>query len=544
MHHHTINEIHAFVFISRGEKKNLSGAVDGATDGVLGADLADGDLQTEIGVDVNHDLDLAASLDALDGELSNGLLSLPDDLAGLLFLLILGIEVGVILILGGLVLLSLRLGLGDLDLAGTLAHADQDIATLLGGEVLSEAAGREGGLGGEEGLEGSLGLGGELNANSLGQVRGDSDHGVDGLLDVLVLEFLDQGSLEGGTTGRQLGGVNGSDRGGGSQDLGLLGEDVAGQAGELGGVGNTAREDNLIDIKDIELSLLNDLLDQSSELAEDLAGEKLETGAVNGGTIVNTIDQGLNAQLSVAAQAEGLAGGLTLELQLGQTTSVLAGVGLVLLHELLGEVVNDDLIQGGTTELVVVGSGQDSVHATAAGNNGNIGAGATEVGNDDQLVGNSRLGAGIVSHNSGNGLVDQLENVEASSLGGGNKGLTLGIGEIGGDCDNGGVDILTEIVRGGASQALEVTGGDLGNSDSVGGLALGVADGEGDSRVLLLGVGRLVTGSRVDRLEFLADEIAEVCDSVGRVANKLGLGLCAVVLLAVDVRKDGRNLTI
>lgn len=527
-----------------GKKKNLSGAVDGATDGVLGADLADGDLQTEIGVDVNHDLDLAASLDALDGELSNGLLSLPDDLAGLLFLLILGIEVGVILILGGLVLLSLRLGLGDLDLAGTLAHADQDIATLLGGEVLSEAAGREGGLGGEEGLEGSLGLGGELNANSLGQVRGDSDHGVDGLLDVLVLEFLDQGSLEGGTTGRQLGGVNGSDRGGGSQDLGLLGEDVAGQAGELGGVGNTAREDNLIDIKDIELSLLNDLLDQSSELAEDLAGEKLETGAVNGGTIVNTIDQGLNAQLSVAAQAEGLAGGLTLELQLGQTTSVLAGVGLVLLHELLGEVVNDDLIQGGTTELVVVGSGQDSVHATAAGNNGNIGAGATEVGNDDQLVGNSRLGAGIVSHNSGNGLVDQLENVEASSLGGGNKGLTLGIGEIGGDCDNGGVDILTEIVRGGASQALEVTGGDLGNSDSVGGLALGVADGEGDSRVLLLGVGRLVTGSRVDRLEFLADEIAEVCDSVGRVANKLGLGLCAVVLLAVDVRKDGRNLTI
>ena len=89
-----------------------------------------------------------------------------------------------------------------------------------------------------------------------------------------------------------------------------------------------------------------------------------------------------------------------------------------------------------------------------------------------------------------------------------------------------------------------MTGSDLGNSDGVRGLARGVADGESDSRVLLLGVGRLVAGSRVNRLEFLAEEIAEVCDSVGGVANKLGLGLGAVVLLAVDVRKDGRNLTI
>lgn len=181
-------------------------------------------------------------------------------------------------------------------------------------------------------------------------------------------------------------------------------------------------------------------------MAEDLAGKKLETGTVNGRTVVNTVNQGLNAQLSVAAQAEGLAGGLTLKLQLGQTTSVFAGVSLVLLHELLGEVVNDDLIQGGTTKLVVVGSSQNSVHATAAGNNGNIGTGATEVSNDNQLVDNSRLGASIVSHDSGNGLMDQLENVETSSLSGGNKGLTLGIGEIGGDGDNGGVDILTKVV--------------------------------------------------------------------------------------------------
>lgn len=542
MHRHTINEIQVFFSVSLGTKeRNLSGAIDGATDGVLGTDLADGNLQTKIGVDVDHDLDLAARLDTLDGKLGNGLLRLPDNLANFLFLLILGVEIGVILIL---VLLDLGLGLGDLDLAGTLAHADQDIATLLGSRVLSDAAGRESSLSAEKGLEVGVGLGSELNTNGLGQVRSDGNHRVNRLLNVLVVELLNEGSLEGSTTSRQLGGVESSSGGGRSLDVGLLGEDVAGQVGKLGGVRNTAREDDLIDIKDIELGLLNGLLDQTSELAEDLAGEKLETSAVDSGAVVNTVDQGLNAQLSIAAQAESLAGGLTLELKLGQTTSVLAGVGLVLLHELLGEVIDEDLVQGDTTKLVVVGSGQDSVHTTAGGNNGNVGAGTTEVGNNNQLVGNSRLGAAVVSHDSGNGLVDQLKNIDTSSLSGGSQGLTLGIGEIGGDGDDGGVDILAEVVRCGASETLEVTSSDLGDSDSIGGLALSVADGESDSGVLLLGVGRLVAESGIDRLKFLANEIAEVGDSVARVADKLGLGLCAVILLALNVRKNGRDLTI
>jgi hypothetical protein len=540
-HHHTINNQSLFFYFS---EKSLSGAVDGATDSVLGADLADGNLETQIGVDVNHDLDLAAGLDTLDGELGNGLLDLPDDLTGLLFLVILGVEVGIILILSGLVLLGLGLGLGDLDITGTLAHTNQNVTTLLGGEVLGDAAGREGGLGAEEGLEGGLGLGGELHADGLGQVRSDGNHGVDGLLNVLVLELLDEGSLEGGTTSRKLGGVDGSGGRGRGEDGGGLGEDVADQAGELGGVGNTAREDDLVDVKDIELGLLDDLLDQTSELAEDLAGEELETGAVDSRTVVNAVNEGLNADLSVAAQAESLTGGLTLELELSKTASVLAGIGLVLLHELLGEVVDDDLVQGGTAELIVVSSGEDGVHATAGGNNGHIGTGATKVGNHNQLVGHSGFGAGIVGHNGGNGLVDELKNIKTSGLGGGNEGLALGIGEISGDSDDGSVDIFAEEVSGGPSQTLEVTGGDLGDGNGVGCLAGGVADGESDGRVLLLGVGRLVAGSRVNRLEFLADEVAEVGDGVGGVANELSLGLCAVVLLAFDIRKDGRNLTV
>jgi hypothetical protein len=77
--------------------------------------------------------------------------------------------------------------------------------------------------------------------------------------------------------------------------------------------------------------------------------------------------------------------------------------------------------------------------------------------------------------------VDELKNIEASGLGGDSEGLALGIGKVGGDGDDGSVDILTEEVSGGPSQTLEVTGCDLGDGDGVGGLAGGVADGESDS---------------------------------------------------------------
>lgn len=300
----------------------------------------------------------------------------------------------------------------------------------------------------------------------------------------------------------------------------------------------------LVNVKDIEIGLLHNLLNQSDELRKDLAGEQLEASTVDGGTVVDTIDKGLNAQLSIGAEAQSLTGALTLKLQLGQTASILARVGLVLLHELLGEVVNDDLVQGGTAELVVVSSGQNGVHATAASKHSNVGASATQVGHDNELVSDGSLRAGIVSHSGSNGLGNELENLKAGSLGGGGKSLTLGIGEVGGNGDHSSVDLLSEEVGGGLLQAAEVTGGDFGDGDGVGGLAGGVTDCESDSRVLLLGVGRLVAWGGVDGLEVLTQVVAEVCDGVLGVADKLSLGLGTVVLLAVDVGEDAGNLTV
>ena len=222
-----------------------SSRLDGTADGALATNLPGSDLHTEVGVDVDHELDLAAGLGALDGQLGDGLLGLPDNLAGLLLLILVGVEIGVVFVALGLLLLGLGLGLRDLDVADTLTHADEHITALLGGVVLRHAAGGESGLGVHQGFELRGAAGGDLDTDGVLKVRSGGDHGVDGLFDVLLVELLDERGLDGGTTRNQLGGVDGADQRRGGQDLGGLGEDVAGQLGDLGGVRGATGEDDL-----------------------------------------------------------------------------------------------------------------------------------------------------------------------------------------------------------------------------------------------------------------------------------------------------------
>lgn len=216
----------------------------------------------------------------------------------------------------------------------------------------------------------------------------------------------------------------------------------------------------------------------------------------------------------------------------------------MLLDELLGEVVNNDLVQGRTAQLVIVRRSQDCVHASAAGDHSHIGARTTQVGHHNQLVGYRGLRAGVVGHHSRDRLVDQLEHFDAGSIGRCGERLTLGVGEVGRDGDDGRIDLLTEEVRRRLLQPTKMAGGDLRDGNGVGGLAGGVSDGKGHGRVALLRMGRLVARGGVYRLEILAQVVSEVCDGVGGIADELGFGLCAVVLLALDVGENARDLAI
>lgn len=429
----------------------------------LAADFSGRDSDAQVGRNINCHLDLAALLDALDGSLGEQSADLPDLLAVLLLLLFVRVKVRVVLIL---LRLSLGLGLGDLDVSTTLDDLDKDITALFRSGDLDRAASRGGSLGSHDGSENILTVGTNSDdTNGVGDVLKRGDSGMGGLLDVGSLVLLDQRGLEGSTTGLELRGVDGQGAGGRSKNSGGLREDAAEVVGDAGDVRGTTAHDNLIDIKNVETGLLDDTLNQSVEALKDLTANHLKSYPVDGDRVVEAVRQALHAKLSVATQAQGSLGGLGLKTKLGQAAGVVSGVDVVLLLELLGEVVHEGLVKVNTGELVVVGGGENGVHATARGDNSNIGTSATKIGDNNDLVLNSGLGTSIIGEDSGDGFGNELEDLDISSVGGGDQGLALLLREVGGNSDDGRSDLLAKVVGGRADNSSQVSGGGLGDGD-------------------------------------------------------------------------------
>jgi hypothetical protein len=140
-----------------------------------------------------------------------------------------------------------------------------------------------------------------------------------------------------------------------------------------------------------------------------------------------------------------------------------------------------------------VGCGQNGVHATTRGDNGNVGAGATNIGDNNVLVFGGLVGVlCIMGEEGSDGLDDELEDLKTGIGGGLVKGFLLGVGKVGGNGDDGSVDLFANVVRGGLCETAEVTSGDF--CDCAGVLLVGfsVLDLESDRVVGIDGVGRCV----------------------------------------------------
>lgn len=497
---------------------------------------------------MDSNLNLGTSWDTLDGELSNDVSNLVDTFTDLLLLLIrvlLGvIRVGISNL--GAVRLWLWLWLGNLDVGSALNNLDKDITTSLWRLAVHDATDWSGGVGLDNLGENTAGLvtGDGKNTDGVGEVLQGGHSWVGSLLDVLGVVKLNQGSLESGTTSSELRWVDSGSAGGWSQDLGGLWEDAAEVVSDLWDVGGSSGEDDLVNVKDIETSLLDGGLNKAVEAVEDLAADGLKAETVDGGGEIGTLSKGLDGECRVGSDGQGLLASLSLSLQLGVWASVDSWIGGVPLDELLGEVVHQDLVEVASGEVVVMGGGKDGVDAAAGGNNGDVGASSSKVSNNDGLVSDDGIWATIVCEECGDWLSDQLEDLNTGVLGGLSKGSLLLIREVGWNGDNSGVDGLSGEVAGGGNKALEKTGGGLFNSDG-GWLAfLLILDSEGDGVVDLLWVCGCVAVGWIYRGELLADEVSEVCDGVVLVADELCFGLVANVLLSINVRDDGWNLTI
>ena len=230
----------------------------------------------------------------------------------------------------------------------------------------------------------------------------------------------------------------------------------------------------------------------------------------------------------------GLRGGRQLDLRLLgrflqplQRELVLAQVDALLFLEFVGQIIDQAHVEVFAAQERVAVGGLHLEHAVADFQNRNIEGAAAEVIDRD--------GAGLllvetVSERGRGRLVDDAQHFEAGDLAGVLGGLTLGVVEIGGNGDDGLIDLLAEIGFRRLLHLLQDEAGDLRRRiglavDLDPGVAVdGFADLVGDEFLVLLDHRVVVTA---------ADQPLDREDGLFRIGDRLALGRLADETLAV-----------
>ena len=218
-----------------------------------------------------------------------------------------------------------------------------------------------------------------------------------------------------------------------------------------------------------------------------------------------------------------------------QRELVAAQVDALLLLELVGQIVDQPHVEVFAAQERVAVGGLHLEHAVADFENGNIEGAAAEVVDRD--------GAGLllveaVGERGRGRLVDDAQHFEAGDLAGVLGGLALGVVEVGGNGDDGLLDLAAEIGFRRLLHLLQDEGGDLrGRIALAVGLDPGVAirclgDLVGDELLVLLHH-RVVVAP--------ADQALDREDGLFRIGDRLALGRLADETLAVVGEGDDRR---
>jgi hypothetical protein len=124
-------------------------------------------------------------------------------------------------------------------------------------------------------------------------------------------------------------------------------------------------------------------------------------------------------------------------------------------------VVEEVSVEVLATEMGISGSGLDSEDTTLDVEEGDIESTTTEIVDEDVALLLGLTGTKTVGNGGGGRLVDDTEDVKAGNRTGVLGGLTLVVVEVGGDSDDGLLDLLTELGLGNLLHLGKDHGGDL-----------------------------------------------------------------------------------
>ena len=125
----------------------------------------------------------------------------------------------------------------------------------------------------------------------------------------------ENGSLDGGTVGNSLIGVDGA--------VGLLTVEVVGdELLDTGNTGGTTDEDDLVDLALVDLGVGEDAVDRLDCGAEKILAQLLETGTGDGGVEVDTLEERVDLNGGLCGRREGTLGTLASGAQTAQGTGV------------------------------------------------------------------------------------------------------------------------------------------------------------------------------------------------------------------------------
>lgn len=339
----------------------------------------------------------------------------------------------------------------------------------------------------------------------------------------------ENGAAEGRATGEGLIGVEGVRQ--------RLAEELLDALLESRDTGTTT--DNLDDVDVLlgELGLGKSLLEGLVDLCEKRLNHGLELLAGNHGGGIDVVHERLDVDGSLLVGRQNLLGLLSGGDGSGHGTAVTVDVDLVLALELLGEMVDESLVEVSATEILVPSGGLDGKLALLELNDANSVAAVADVDKGNTagpLLRSREVKLGDTPAKSGSSaVVDEAEELEAGDLGGVDQSTALDVSEPRGDAHADVGDGELELGTGGGLDFAEVHGDKLGGrelllvaqvGDLGADLAVDIDKRGGDVLLLVLDIG-VVEGSAGKTLE-AADGVLEIGDflSLGGLTEVTRLG--------------------